>query len=186
MLVVGAHSAGSTHEARKGGTLRMSIPADVDFVDPALAYQARSWPVAYATCAKLFNYPDANGAAGTRLVPEVVERFTVSKDGRTYTFTLKQTFRFHNGARVTARSFADAFNRDAQPKLGSPAAAYMRQIVGANAVIEGKATAITGIRVLDRYRLQIRITRSLGDFTARLTLPFFCPILPNTPSIRVG
>ncbi len=94
----------------------------------------------FATCAKLFNYPDEPGAAGTRLVPEVVDTFTVSKDGRTYTFELKRTFRFHTGAPVTAQSFADAFNRVAQPKLGSPATRYMREIVGAAAVIDGKAT----------------------------------------------
>ena len=82
---------------------------------------------------------------------------------------------------MTAHSFADAFNRVAQPKLESPATAYMREIVGAAAVIDGKAQSISGVRVLGRYRLQIRLTRPLGDFTARLTMPFFCPILPNTP-----
>jgi peptide/nickel transport system substrate-binding protein len=168
-------------EVRKGGTLRLARFSDVDFVDPALAYQSWSWPIVYATCAKLFNYPDEPGAAGTRLVPEVVDRYTVSKDGRTYTFTLKQTYRFHTGARVTAQSFADAFNRDAQPKLASPAAAFMGEIVGAQAVIDGKAQSISGVRVLDRYRLQIRLTKPLGDFISRLALPFFCPIRPNTP-----
>ena len=179
-LLVAAGLAHPAGDARKGGTLRYSLPADVDFVDPALAYFARSWPIGYVTCAKLFNYPDAPGAAGTRLVPEVVDRFTVSKDGQTYTFALKKTFRFHTGAPVTAQSFTDAINRVAQPKLGSPATAYMDEIVGANAVTEGKATSISGVRALGRYRLQIRLTRPLGDFTARLTLPFFCPVLPNT------
>ena len=176
-----AQPTGSSTEARKGGTLRMSRASDVDFVDPALAYASWSWPIGYATCAKLFNYPDAPGASGTRLAPEVIDRFTVSRDGRTYTFELRQSFRFHTGARVTAQSFADAFNRVAQPSLRSPATAYMREIVGAAAVIDGKTPSISGIRVLDRYRLQIRLTRRLGDFTARLTLPFFCPVLPNTP-----
>ena len=110
----------------------------------------------------------------------------VSKDGRTYTFTLKQTFRFHTGARVTAQSFADAFNRDAQPRLASPATAYMREIVGATSVIDGKAQSISGVRVLGRYRLQIRLTRPVADFTARLSMPFFCPILPNTPITEIN
>ena len=39
----------------------------------------------------------------------------------TYVFDLKRTFRFHTGAAVTARSFADAFNRVANPRLQSPA-----------------------------------------------------------------
>ncbi|HET9288479.1 MAG TPA: ABC transporter substrate-binding protein [Gaiella sp.] len=192
LLVVGTALLGASAVARtdgeapKGGTLRMSRFSDVDFVDPALAYASWSWPVGYATCAKLFNYPDAGGAAGTRLEPEVVDRFTVSKDGRTYTFALKRTFRFHTGARVTAQSFADALNRVAQPRLGSPATAYMHEIVGAAAVIDGKADSISGVRVLGRYRLQIRLTRPLGDFTARLTLPFFCPVLPSPPVDPAG
>jgi ABC-type oligopeptide transport system substrate-binding subunit len=168
-------------EARKGGTLRLSRFSDVDFVDPALAYTGWSWKIGYATCAKLFNYPDQPGVKGTKVIPEVVRTHTASRDGRTYTFDLHRTFRFHTGAPVTAQSFADAFNRVAQPKLSSPATAYMREIAGAAAVIDGKAQSITGIRVLDRYRLQIRLTKPLGDFTARLTLPFFCPVLPSTP-----
>ena len=180
--LLGASAVASTSgEAPKGGTLRMSRFSDVDFVDTALAYTSWSWEIGYATCAKLFNYPDAAGRAGTRLVPEVVERFTVSKDGRTYTFRLKPTFRFHTGAAVTAQSFADAFNRNAQPRLQSPATAYMHEIVGVQAVLDGQARSISGVRVLDRYRLQIRLTRPVGDFAARLTMPFFCPILPGTP-----
>jgi peptide/nickel transport system substrate-binding protein len=173
-------------EARKGGTLRLSRFSDVDYVDPALAYTPWSWAMEYATCAKLFNYPDAPGAAGTRLVPEVVDRFSVSRDRRTYTFELKRTFRFHTGAMVTARSFADALNRDAQPELRSPATAFMREIVGAAAVIDGKAESISGVRTLGRYRLQIRLTEPVDDLTARLTMPFFCPILPNTPIDPAG
>jgi ABC-type oligopeptide transport system substrate-binding subunit len=87
---------------------------------------------------------------------------------------------------VTARSFAEAFNRDANPKMQSPAVGYLHDIVGADAVIAGKAATISGVRVLAPYRLQIRLTKPLGDFTARLTMPFFCPLLPNTPIDRAG
>ena len=145
-------TAGMAAEPPKGGTLRLSRFSDVDFVDPALAYVGWSWPIGFATCAKLFNYPTSAG--GTRLSPEVVRTFRVSRDGRVYTFDLKRTFRFHTGAAVTARSFADAFNRVANPRLKSPAPSYMREIVGAVAVMQGKARAISGVRVPGRYRLQ--------------------------------
>ena len=83
---------------------------------------------------------------------------------------------------MTAQSFADAFNRNANPKLGAvDATSYMREIEGVQAVMDGTAERISGVRVLGRYRLQIRLTKRLGDFTARLTLPFFCPVPPNTP-----
>jgi hypothetical protein len=45
-------SAGTTAaEAPRGGTLRVSSFADVEFVDTALAYDTTAWVVAYATCA---------------------------------------------------------------------------------------------------------------------------------------
>ena len=161
-LLVAAGIAHSATEARTGGTLRLSRHTDIDFVDPGLAYYSTSASLMYATCANLFNYPDAPGAAGLRLIPEVVRTYTVSRDGRTYTFDLRRTFRFHSGAQVTARSYVDAFNRVANPKLGSPATPYMREIVGAEAVIAGRAKTISGIRALGPYRLRIRLTIGRG------------------------
>ena len=186
-LVVGSgvgYSAGA-NETRKGGTLRLATFQEPESIDTALAYSPWTWPIQFATCAKLFNHPDASGAEGMKVVSEVVRSSTV-RDRLTYTFELKNTFRFHNGARVTAQSFADAFNRNANPKQKSPAMSFMHEIVGADAVADGKATSISGIRVLGRYRLQIRLTKPLGDFTARLTMPFFCPVLPNTPINPAG
>jgi ABC-type oligopeptide transport system substrate-binding subunit len=172
---------------RKGGTLRLAGAGDVGSLDPALTDLPAAWRFEFATCAKLFNLPDEEGAAGTRVIPEVAAGFPrVSKDGKTYTFDLKRTFRFHKGAPVTAASFAVAFNRDANPKLRSPAVNYMHQIVGADAVLAGKATTVSGVRVLGRYRLQVRLTKPLGDLVARLTMPFFCPLLPNTPIDPAG
>ena len=95
-------ATGAAVGARKGGTLRLGEANDVDFVDPALAYGPDSWLIEFATCAKLFNYPDESGAAGTRVLPEVVRTTRVSRDRRVYTFDLKRTFRFHTGAPVTA------------------------------------------------------------------------------------
>jgi peptide/nickel transport system substrate-binding protein len=56
----------------------------------------------------------------------------------------------------------------------------MHQFAGMDAVLAGKATTVSGVRVLGRYRLQVRLTKPVGDFVARLTMPFFCPVLPNT------
>lgn len=180
-VLIASSLAAAETKARKGGTLRLASFEDVGNLDTALGYAPIPWSISFATCAKLFNHPDEAGAAGTRVVPEVVRSFTVARDGRTYDFGLKQTYRFHTGARVTAQSFADAFNRDADPKLRSYATTFMREIEGAQAVIDGTSESVSGIRVLGRYRLQIRLTKPVGDLTARLTLPFFCPVLPNTP-----
>ena len=105
-----AQSAGGAGEARKGGTLRLATFDEAGVsLDTGLAYGNWAWVPIHATCAKLFTL-DATGAEGVRVVREVVDNWDVSRDGRTYTFALKQSFRFHTGAPVTARSFADALD----------------------------------------------------------------------------
>ena len=85
MLVAGSglliSSALAAPAARHGGTLRVATSAGY-VVDPALAYDPVSWALEGATCSKLFSYPDEEGAAGARVIPEVARSFpAVSKDG---------------------------------------------------------------------------------------------------------
>jgi len=179
-LVAAVGLAGSSQ--KKSGTLRLSSILDVDSVDPAIAYFPQSWMLEYATCAELYNYPDRPAPQGAIVLPEVASGFPkVSKDAKTQTIQLKRSYRFHTGQRVTAANFVAAFNRDANPKLLSPARQYLHEIVGADAVIAGKAQTISGVKALGPYRLQIRTTRPLPDLVSRLTMPLFCPIAVNTP-----
>src|SRR5580765_7958687 len=78
-----------------GGTLRLDTTSDYDFIDPALAYFSHSWQIEYSTTCKLLNFPDKEAAAGgTRITPEVAKSLpAVSKDGKTYTFKLKSTYK---------------------------------------------------------------------------------------------
>ena len=81
---------------------------------PALAEgNIGSWALLSLTCAKLFTTVQDSDRGNARVVKEVVQTYSSSNDGRTYTFELKQTFRFDTGARVTAQSFVAAFNRAA-------------------------------------------------------------------------
>jgi peptide/nickel transport system substrate-binding protein len=189
-LLVAAGFAGSASSGtdrssngvqKKGGTLRFSKSTDIDYVDPALAYFTDSWQLEFATTARLYTYPDKAGAEGATVIPEVAAGFpVVSKDGKTYTIKLKSTYKFQTGAPVNASSFVLAFNRDANPKMQSPATSYMNEFVGASAVIDGKASTISGIKALNATTLQIKTTQPLADLTARLTMPFFSPVLPST------
>ena len=58
-----------------GGTLNVDLATDVNSTDPALDYVSTGWEIEYATCLKLMNYPDANGAKGGQLVPEAAAGF---------------------------------------------------------------------------------------------------------------
>jgi ABC-type oligopeptide transport system substrate-binding subunit len=175
--------------AKRGGTLRLSSPADLDSVDPALAYSGASWSLEFATCARLYTYPDRPAPEGAFVIPEVAKAFPrLSKDRKTQTIELRRTYRFETGSRVTSANFAAAFNRDANPRMQSSIAStgYLNDIVGANAVLRGKARRISGIRALGPYTLQIRTTRPLQDLPARLTMPFFCPIAVKTPPREIN
>jgi oligopeptide transport system substrate-binding protein len=172
----------SSGPAQKGGTFRYSLDTDIDYVDPALAYYTISWQIEYASHAMLMSYPDAPAPRGSRLVPEVSRGFpAISKDGKTYTFTLKNGFRFNNGRPVTAANYAAAINRNLNPRMASPAQPFVEDIVGAEAVIDGKASRATGVTVLSPTKLRIRLTKRAPDLLSRLAMPFFAPIPANMP-----
>ena len=164
------------------GVFRYSLDTDIDYVDPALAYYTVSWEIEYATCALLLNYPDAPAPRGARLVPEVAHGFPkVSGGGRVYTFTLKKTYRFSNGKRITAANYAAAINRNLNPKMASPSQSFLDDIVGAKDVVEGRENEVAGVEILDAYRLRIRLEKRAPDFLARLAMPFLCPIPVKLP-----
>ena len=57
---------------------------------------------------------------GLRLRPELAEAEpVVSRDGKTYTFTVREDARFSDGKRVTARAFAHALERILTPAMES-------------------------------------------------------------------
>ena len=68
----------------------------------------------------------------------------VSRDGKTYTFTVKNGFRFSDGKPVTAANFVASINRNLNPQMQSPASSFLTDVVGAQAVLDGKAAAGVG------------------------------------------
>jgi len=178
-----SNSAKPGSKAAKGGTLRIDTRSDYDFIDPALAYFSHSWQLEYSTVCKLLNFPDKEATAGgTRVTPEVATSLpAVSRDGRTYTFTLKKTYKFADGKPVTAANFAYALNRDLQPKMSSPSTTFIEDIAGAKAVLNGKSSKASGIKVLSPTKLRITLTKVAPDFLARITMPFFAAVETSLP-----
>jgi ABC-type oligopeptide transport system substrate-binding subunit len=134
-----------------------------------------------ATCAKLLNYPDRAGPAAARVQPEVAAAMPrVSRDGKTYTFRLRRSYRFNTGERVTPASFVRAFERTLSPRQQSPAASFGRDVVGAEDFIAGRATRISGIRAVGDT-LTVRLVDVTPDFLARIAMPFFCAVPSTLP-----
>lgn len=186
MLVAGASllvaasfaSAGtSSHKLKQGGIWKYGTEGASVQVDPQLAYITTAWWLEYATAAKLYNYPDKAGAAGTQLKPEVASKFTVSRDGKTYTFTIRKGFRFSDGSPVTAKNFSYAIDRALNKDLASPGAQFITDpagtnIVGGLAVNTGKAKHARGV-VVKGNKLIIHLVKPDATFMAKITMPFF-------------
>jgi len=179
-VVLGAASGATQRYAdRNDNTFRISVPAgDFDYTDPALAYTAASGALLSTTCANLYNHPDKPPPQGLVAVPEVAKGYPrVSHGGRTLTFTLRTTFHFSDKTAVGPRAFATAINRMLSPAMGSPWVDYVKEIVGAEEVLAGKAPAASGV-IAHGNTLTIRLTRPVPDFAARLTMPVFCAVPP--------
>jgi peptide/nickel transport system substrate-binding protein len=174
IAAVAVGSPAPTHRAASGGVLRVDLQPDFDSVDPALALLPQTWQLEYATCLKLMNFPDKEASqGGSRPVPEAAAALpSISRDGRTYTFTIRKGLRFNTGATVTAANFAFAMNRVLAPALASPGATFLTDVVA--------------IDVPMPYRLRIVLRRPAPDLLSRLTLPYFCALPLDTPTDPSG
>jgi len=163
--------AAGKSEAR-GGTLRVDSRDDFDYIDPQLAYFSHSWQIENAVQLKLLSFPDVEGAAGSRMRPEAAAGFPkVSRDGKTYTFTIRKGFKFSDGKAVTAANFAAALKRALDPKMQSPASSFLDDVKSF------KANGMT---------LTVTLTKVAPDFLARMTMPFFAAIPTNLPTVAEG
>jgi peptide/nickel transport system substrate-binding protein len=188
-LFVAAAFAGTTGPAQssqsavsKGGTLRLNYSAsDYEYLDPALAYDSYGWATLYAVNMMLLNYPDKPASAGgNQLVPEGATGFpTVSKDGKTYVFTIRSGQKFSDGSNVTAAAFARSITRVCHPDQASPAVAFANNIAGCVAFNQKKGN-LTGVRAAGQ-KLTVRLIQPDPTFLAQIAMPFFAAVKPNMP-----
>jgi ABC-type oligopeptide transport system substrate-binding subunit len=186
LLLATAGLASRDHARRSatGGTLRIATPRRIN-IDPAFAADFVAWWFDDATCALLMHYPD-RGAAPADYGPVLGAAAglpKVSRDGKTYTFTVRRGIRFSDGKTLTASNFARAIERDLSPVMDTGAGPDwygLDTVAGAEAYAEGKAKAVSGVRAAG-YRLTFQLTRPTPDFLARMAIPFLCPVSLTLP-----
>ncbi|MEO8225576.1 MAG: peptide ABC transporter substrate-binding protein, partial [Gammaproteobacteria bacterium] len=115
-------------------------------------------------------------AADGKLIPGAAESWTVSDDGRVYTFKLRPNGRWSNGDPVTAEDFVYGLRRSADPKTLSVYSAILKPIDNAEAVINGTLPPDSlGVRALDARTVEIRLNSPtpymLGLLTHSSTYP---------------
>src|SRR5687767_6387898 len=82
---------------KQGGAATVTFNNDLTTLDPQVGYDWQNWSVIKSIFDGLMNYKPGT----TELEPDLAESYSVSDDGLTYTFKLRDGLKFHNGRAVT-------------------------------------------------------------------------------------
>jgi len=155
-----------------GGVLRLGLPALPRTADPALAVELPDVVAARATSGALLAL-DARGELVPALLAEVPQP---EAGGRAFRLRLRADAVTWTGAPITADDLASAFTRLASPATGSPHAWAILPVLGADAMLAGRAAALAGVQVVGERELLVTLAAPLPEFAHALAaLPFAMP-----------
>jgi ABC-type transport system substrate-binding protein len=121
-----------------------------------------------------------------KIQPALADYWMISSDGKKYTFFLKKGVHFHHGIELTAEDVKFSFERLLDEEVGSPFCHFfLHRIVGAFEFHEKRSSGVTGIRVVDKYTLEIDWTRPYVPALYVLST-HFCKILPRERISKQG
>ena len=104
------------------------------------------------------------------LAPGAAESWTVSDDGRTYSFKLRADGRWSDGTPVTAQDFVYSWRRLVDPRTAAPYAYFLDRVVGAKAVRLGqKPVEALGVRAVDDRSFEVSLVGPTSYFLSMLT-----------------
>ena len=111
------------------------------------------------------------------LVGGAAEKWTVSPDGRVYTFTLRANARWSNGDPVTAADFEYAWKKTLDPRFDSKNALLLYFLKGAQDYNTGKGPAeAVGVKALDERTLEVTLEQPVPFFLSMLAHHAFYPV----------
>ncbi len=118
-------------------------------------------------------------------IPDLAQRWSISQDGRTYTFPLRPNVRYHDGERLIAPHVKAAWERALHPQTEAPAAMrVLGKIAGVARYRNGLAPQISGVRAPDDRTLEVDLAEADVSFPAQLAHPLTYVAPPGAGSGR--
>lgn len=149
----GQGNNGETGEPVKGGEITVGIAQDLDdSLDPHQTVAAGTREVLFNIFEGLVK-PNSDG----EMIPAVAEKYELSEDGTTYTFTLRDGVKFHNGQTVTAEDVVYSINRCAAVPEGQE-----KPLVAA-------FSAVRSVEALDEKTVTVTIAQRDLEFISYMT-----------------
>jgi len=178
-LLIPAASPGWGQNGAK--TMIVTFKDDISTLDPAIGYDWQNWSIIKSIADGLMDYAPGT----TDLVPHLAESYTISSDGKTYTFKLRRGVKFHNGREVEAADVQYTLERVLNPKTQSPGAGFYTGIAGSKAFADGKAKTLAGVKVPDRYTVSITLDKPNAAFLHVMALNF-AHVVPKEAVVKAG
>ena len=103
--------AAAQDKPKQGGAMVVTYKDDISTFDPAIGYDWQNWSMIKSLFDGLMDYKPGT----TELIPDLAESYTISEDGLTYTFSLRNGVKFQNGRELTSADikYFDVSEKDA-------------------------------------------------------------------------
>ena len=143
-----------------GGEIVVGITQDLDSLDPHIAVAAGTDEVLFNIFEGLVK-PDKDG----NFVEAVAEKYVISEDAMTYTFTLRENVKFHNGDTVTVDDVVYSLKR----------CAGLLDVQDPNVLVDSALSrSIKEIVVVDSRTVELKLHAANTELLPYLT----CAIIP--------
>ncbi len=156
-------------QPKRGGVFRVAVQ-EPPGLDPHLTISFLSHSfvsLSYSLLVRFPNGPEQKHPADFSIVPDLAEKWSVSKDGKVYVFSLRKGVRFHNKPPVNGR------------EVTADDVKYSLERFMAKSAFATRFEPVTAIDAVDRYTVRITLKESYAPFLNHLANPVFCAILPR-------
>jgi peptide/nickel transport system substrate-binding protein len=174
-LALGGSAGAKVERSAKGGTLVFAGASDPTYLDPALVSDGESFRVTE----QIFDGLVQSRPGTTAIRPALAVRWTISKDGKTYTFFLRHRVKFTDGTAFNAKAVCWNFNRwynFSGPFQDASATYYYQAIFGGfhhNEAAGLSPPLYRSCAAHGKFTVVIRLTRRNGPFLPALSLSAF-------------
>jgi peptide/nickel transport system substrate-binding protein/oligopeptide transport system substrate-binding protein len=187
LWTVGCREGARTDEAeqiitaeKRGGVYRKSLRNEPRVLDPALARSTYATAVIHQLFDGLVQFD-----ADLNIIPSLAKSWNASHNGVVWVFKLREGVAFHNGREVTAEDVVYSFTRLMHPNTNSPSTWLFERLKGIEAFRAGTAERIEGLVALDKYTVQITLSRPYAPFIRMLGI-VQARVVPREEIERLG
>jgi ABC-type oligopeptide transport system substrate-binding subunit len=177
LTACGSKGSSSSSSATSGNLAKSQVlnwsenGQDLSTLDPSLAIDVISGTMINNSQEGLYRL-----GKDSKATPGIATATKVSKDKKTYTFTLRKNAKWSNGDKVTAKDFVYGWRRTVNPKTASQYAYLYSGIKNADKITNGKAKPSTlGIKADGNYKLTVTLEKPMQYFKLLMGFVVFFP-----------